>query len=479
MAKANLEIIISAKDQASKVLGGIGSALGTIGGLALTVGTAGLAAAGAGLAAVGGGILALSKDAAKLGPIEDAFKGVANTGLLGADAMLTALREQSNQLISDTELMKSYNTAAQLVGIQFADQLPGAMQYLGKVAGATGQDMGYMMDSLVRGVGRLSPMILDNLGIQVDLTSANEAYAASLGLVASDLTKTQQQTALMNQVMMKLAENTANMPEMSDPFKQIMVTLTNLKDMLAKTIGPVILPLIQQLADQLTTFVQSDEFQVWLKQISDWLVTNLVPAIERFFNWVAVQLPPAIKAFSEWWKGELMPALKAAWDYFNANILPMLQQIGSFLGKILPPLINAFVQGWKLVFQVLGFVGTAITNTVNGLKTLVTWIQTAITKLTGLQLPDWLTPGSPTPLELGIRGITDAMGQLAHRGLPQMSAGLGGMGYAAAPASGSGAVIINVHYSPAMSLGNRAEFETQLAPILDNVMRRVSRGQIR
>ena len=32
--------------------------------------------------------------------------------------------------------------------------------------------------------------------------------------------------------------------------------------------------------------------------------------------------------------------------------------------------------------------------------------------LRNLKLPDWLTPGSPTPLEMGIHGINDALGDL-------------------------------------------------------------------
>ena len=32
-------------------------------------------------------------------------------------------------------------------------------------AAATGQDVGFMLDSLVKGIGRGSPMILDNLGL--------------------------------------------------------------------------------------------------------------------------------------------------------------------------------------------------------------------------------------------------------------------------------------------------------------------------
>lgn len=44
------------------------------------------------------------------------------------------------------------------------------------------------------------------------------------------------------------------------------------------------------------------------------------------------------------------------------------------------------------------------------------------------KLPGWLTPGSPTPFELGLRGITDAMTDLNALGTPQLQAAFSGLG---------------------------------------------------
>ena len=44
--------------------------------------------------------------------------------------------------------------------------------------------------------------------------------------------------------------------------------------------------------------------------------------------------------------------------------------------------------------------------------------------LEGIKLPAWLTPGSPTPFELGLRGIGEAMGELVDLRLPDLQAGL-------------------------------------------------------
>ena len=56
-----------------------------------------------------------------------------------------------------------------------------------------------------------------------------------------------------------------------------------------------------------------------------------------------------------------------------------------------------------------------------------------------MKLPDWLTPGSPTPLELGLIGINRAMDELAGKPL-QYPAAAGGDEHAAAGACDDAAV---------------------------------------
>ena len=49
-------------------------------------------------------------------------------------------------------------------------------------------------------------------------------------------------------------------------------------------------------------------------------------------------------------------------------------------------------------------------------------------ELQEINLPDWLIPGSPTPFELGLRGITDAMTDLGRIGAPNLQMALAGAG---------------------------------------------------
>lgn len=49
-------------------------------------------------------------------------------------------------------------------------------------------------------------------------------------------------------------------------------------------------------------------------------------------------------------------------------------------------------------------------------------------KFTEVQLPSWMKPGSPTPLELGLRGIADALREVSEVSLPMFNARMGQMG---------------------------------------------------
>jgi phage-related protein len=233
-----------------------------------------------GLGAAGAGVLSrLAVDALPLQGVQDAFAGI--TG--NADEMLEVLQRGSLGMVRDTDLMMSYNSAAQLVSKTFADQLPDAMGYLAKVSAATGEDMGFMIDSLVKGVGRLSPMILDNLGIQVQLSDATARAAEMFGVEEDALTKTQIQAGMMDVVLQKLAENTADMPEVAGTARQrwaaFGVTMQNFKDRVGVALIPILERLLTPLADLAERVLPVvAEKAAWLAERIGWLIDVIAEA---------------------------------------------------------------------------------------------------------------------------------------------------------------------------------------------------------
>jgi phage-related protein len=262
--------------------------------------------------------------------------------------------------------MKSYNSAAQLVSTEFANQLPDAMQYLSKVSAATGQDMGFMLDSLVKGVGRVSPMILDNLGIQVNATEAMNEYAASHGKAADQLTKTEAQAAIMAKTLELLKKNTAAMPDITDnvstKWGQFQTKLANFKDdigvkllpffetvisllsNLADSILPVITPIIEQVSGAFSTFVGVlGNFQnILANQGIGEAIASLINPLWQLLGLVSTE---DMAVGAENIATGIVTAFLTVKDFFENKILPPLQVFASwFTQQALPAIVN-FVTG--------------------------------------------------------------------------------------------------------------------------------------
>lgn len=271
-SKAALSIIIRAKDEASKDVAKAEKAFGSLGTVS-KVAIGGVAALGAAMVGVGVAAVKLAQDAAHIPGIANAFESLGGS--------IEAMREGTAGMVTDAELMKTYNKAAQLVGKTFADELPAAMEYLSKVSAATGEDIGYMLNSLTVGVGRLSPMILDNLGIQVSLAEATARASEMFGIEADQLSKTQQQAGMMNVVMEKLKENTAGMEGVTgtaqQAFGSLSTTFQNIKD----DIGVQLLPSMGDMATQLGELAEECLPAILEAGLafSDWLMDTAVPAL--------------------------------------------------------------------------------------------------------------------------------------------------------------------------------------------------------
>lgn len=423
-----ISLVIKGKDQASSMLQGFGGALKTVGGLALGLGTAVIG----GAAVVGGAIAKLAIDAAPVVGVQAAFEGLAESAGVGMDEMLGALQRGSSGMIANRDLMTSFNKAAQLVSIDFAQVLPDAMGALGKVSAATGEDMGFLLDSLVTGVGRLSPMILDNLGIQVSLAEASAAWAAENGVLVTEMTKTQQQTALMDQVMVKLNENTASMPEVTGTATASMAgfqaTIQNLKDDIGAAFVPALNEVVgvfgeiiqdvgpdiikwagvaaEWLGKRLPGFIRSfktifwTSFRIARKAVADaWVVIEPVFALLQ--TWFAVEGPGALETLKKGWNDvwnfildltdiavqwftENLPLIIAAGeqiiDVWNNNIVPAFDNIWVIIKTIVSTALEvvlgfitvgmALITGdWETAWEGIKDILSTIWE---GLKTVVT-----------------------------------------------------------------------------------------------------------
>jgi len=97
--------------------------------------------------------------AAKVEGIERAFRALSKPGLLDE------LREATKGTVSDMELMKA---AVNANNFQIPlETMANLLKFAQQRAQETGQSVDYLVESIVTGIARKSPLILDNLGINV------------------------------------------------------------------------------------------------------------------------------------------------------------------------------------------------------------------------------------------------------------------------------------------------------------------------
>jgi len=225
----------------------------------------------AAVAVLAKGTMALAKRGAEVEGVTKAFEGLTEELEGGSKRWLRALNKGSLGMVNQVDLMKNFNSAAQLIGKDFAQTLPDAMQYFTKISASTGESVDYLMDSYVRGIGRLSPMIIDNLKIQVSQAEATAEAAKMFGVAESELTKYQIQMGMANVVTEKLKESTADLPEVagtaSQYFARFQTTMENLRDKLAVTV----LPLFTKIMEGIINALDSPAVQAAIQNFFDWL----------------------------------------------------------------------------------------------------------------------------------------------------------------------------------------------------------------
>mgnify|MGYP000993569419 CR=1 FL=1 len=214
---ANVQVIISALNRASseiakvkKDIEGVGKAgkeseggLKTFGDGLSSAWKVGLSAA----AAITAVSLAIKEvqDAAKEGAafqrMEEASASLARSLDADMSEILDALREASLGMVSDFDLMQAASRAMMLGVSADSEQLAQLMEVAALRGRAMGISTTQAFNDIVTGIGRASPMILDNLGIVVDAEGKYQAYAEAVGKTAEELTKAEKTQALLNGVL--------------------------------------------------------------------------------------------------------------------------------------------------------------------------------------------------------------------------------------------------------------------------------------
>ncbi len=129
----------------------------------------------------------------------DAFRNLTRAAGTSADEFLQTMTRMAGGTITQVQLMRSVTTA-NLLGVGF-EEMPKLMEISRASALATGKDMGFLFESITTGIGRSSPLILDNLGLMIRLEDIYADYAQQLGVAVSELIDVEKKQGLVNEVM--------------------------------------------------------------------------------------------------------------------------------------------------------------------------------------------------------------------------------------------------------------------------------------
>lgn len=329
--------------QATDALGSIWSQLDTTA-VGLTSRFNLLAAAGA---AVGAAFVSLGVRGAAFPGILEGFDLLARYARTTADTLRTDLARAARGTVTDFELMKTANlalagTEPELAKALGQGGLAGLLEIARSQARATGQSVQYLYESLVLGVKRTSPRLVDNTGLVIGQTAAYEAFARQAGKAANQLTEVEKQLAILNFTLEKgeVAVQTYGQASLiaSERIARITVKFHNALDRLAVAVQPLFnafLAIGETLTDALLAPLKVITPVVY--ELSKAIGGPLLSAWERLTNILGQAFEPVARLIHRWILTliALIRQFGMAWDWLLRQVTNILGPFANILRKYL------------------------------------------------------------------------------------------------------------------------------------------------
>ncbi len=195
-------------------------------------------------------LIKFTKQAAKLQDVRRAFdtlQGGAGRGAIAIDK----LKEATDGTVTEFDLFQQANNAMILGVTKNSEKMAEMFDIAQRLGQALGKDTKLSVESLITGIGRQSRMMLDNIGIVVDVEKANKAYAEQLGINANQLTDQDKKTAFLNATMDSARNKVEELGEEqlsnSQTMDQMSVAVTEAATALGESLMPIVIPLAKAL----------------------------------------------------------------------------------------------------------------------------------------------------------------------------------------------------------------------------------------
>lgn len=159
-------------------------------------------------------IIAFGKEAVLAAAAAEGVK-VAFNKLDSAPALMDKLKEATKGTVSELNLMK---TAVRAENFKISlEALPKLLEFAQRRAQQTGESVDYLVDSIITGIGRKSPLILDNL--QLSVVDINEEFKKTGDYAKAVSNIAERELTKMGPVLDTTADKIARMGAMWDDFK--------------------------------------------------------------------------------------------------------------------------------------------------------------------------------------------------------------------------------------------------------------------
>lgn len=199
--------------------------------------------------------LDMTKEGEQIKQVNNQFEILAAQSGVASDKLRKGLEASSRGLIDNTELLKIANKAMIDMGGS-AQKLPQLLDLARKTTSVFGGDLKSNFEALSFAINTGNTRALKHLGIVVDQDKAYRTYAASIGVISSELSQAGRQQAVLNAVLAEGGDKFKNVSEALDTsttnIQRLSVAFNQLKEVIAVLMERYIAPFLNRLVKDFT-----------------------------------------------------------------------------------------------------------------------------------------------------------------------------------------------------------------------------------
>lgn len=275
----------------------------------------------------------------KYSSVKDAFISMTKDMGINADEFQARVSRATGGQIDNLKILTSATKGLSLIGKEafnnFGDDFVKMAELSKKAARATGLDVDFMFESLVTGIARESKLILDNLGISIDITKAKDEYAVSLGKTNEELTISEEKHAVLNAALVQLEKVYGDVAISAGGFsgvaQQLKTSLTNARIEIGQALEPELAKLTKSLV-------------VLVSDVTPKLVSLIKSIVDGFSNMSPVMQKVTLGAIG--FAAIIGPTITIL-GMFISNLGVLTIAFGSLIGKI--PAVIAIIKSLYLL----------------------------------------------------------------------------------------------------------------------------------